>query len=77
MDVEAGRKLFNYHGVLVKGYLDGYYFNMKHNDDVVGFLLGFPDVSAALQRANGKLLPFGIFDLLINFRRQHLIAGYT
>ena len=47
---------------------------ITHNDDVVGFLLGFPDVSAALQRANGKLLPFGIFDLLINMKRTNWIA---
>jgi len=47
---------------------------ITHKDDVVGFLLGFPDVSAALQRANGKLLPFGIFDLLINMRRTNWIA---
>ena len=37
-------------------------------DDVVGFLLAFPDVSAALQRARGKLLPFGIFYLLREMR---------
>jgi hypothetical protein len=47
---------------------------ITHENDVVGFLLGFPDVSAALQRANGKLLPFGIFDLLINMRRTNWIA---
>lgn len=47
---------------------------ITYKDDVVGFLLGFPDVSAALQRANGKLLPFGIFDLLINMRRTNWIA---
>ena len=47
---------------------------ITHDDDVVGFLLGFPDVSAALQRANGKLLPLGIFDLLINMRRTNWIA---
>ena len=47
---------------------------ITHNDDVVGFLLGFPDVSSALQRAKGKLLPLGIFDLLINMRRTNWIA---
>jgi GNAT superfamily N-acetyltransferase len=47
---------------------------ITHDDDVVGFLLGFPDVSAALQRANGKLLPLGIFDLLINMRRTNWIS---
>jgi len=47
---------------------------ITHDNDVVGFLLGFPDVSAALQRANGKLLPLGIFDLLINMRRTNWIS---
>jgi hypothetical protein len=42
--------------------------------NVVGFLFGFPDVSAALQRANGKLFPFGIFDLLLEMRRTKWIA---
>lgn len=40
----------------------------------VGFLFGFPDVSAALQRAKGKLFPFGIFDLLLEMRRTKWIA---
>jgi hypothetical protein len=45
-----------------------------NKEDVVGFLFGFPDVSAALQRANGNLLPFGIFDLLLEMRRTKWIA---
>jgi GNAT superfamily N-acetyltransferase len=45
-----------------------------HGDDVVGFLLGFPDVSAALQRARGHLFPFGIIDLLLEMRRTKWIA---
>jgi len=40
----------------------------------VGFLFGFPDVSTALQRAQGKLLPFGIFDLLLEMRKTKWIA---
>jgi GNAT superfamily N-acetyltransferase len=45
-----------------------------HDDDVVGFLFGFPDVSAALQRSKGRLLPFGIIDLLLEMRRTNWIA---
>lgn len=37
---------------------------ITHEDDVVGFLFGFPDISKGLQRSNGRLLPFGIFHLL-------------
>ncbi|MEN6393730.1 MAG: hypothetical protein ABFD53_07980 [Anaerolineaceae bacterium] len=40
----------------------------------VGFLFGFPDVSAAMQRARGKLLPFGIFDILLEMRRTNWLA---
>ena len=45
-----------------------------HEEDVVGFLLAFPDVSAALQRAKGRLFPFAIFDLLLEMRRTNWVA---
>ena len=47
---------------------------IAHDDEAVGFLFGFPDLSRALQRANGRLLPFGIFDLLLEMRRTKWIA---
>jgi hypothetical protein len=47
---------------------------ITHGDDVVGFLFGFPDVSAALQRAQGHLLPRGILDLLLEMRRTKWVA---
>jgi hypothetical protein len=47
---------------------------ITHGEDVVGFLLGFPDVSAAFQRAKGRLLPFGLIDLLLEMRRTDTIA---
>jgi hypothetical protein len=47
---------------------------MTYKDDVVGFALGFPDVSAALQRAKGHLLPFGILDLMLEMRRTKWIS---
>jgi len=34
-------------------------FVIDANDDVVGFGLGLPDLSKALKKANGSLLPFG------------------
>jgi len=43
-------------------------------EKVVGFLFGFADVSAALQRARGHLFPFGLIDLLIEMRRAKWIA---
>jgi hypothetical protein len=45
-----------------------------HDEDVVGFLFAFPDISAALQRAGGHLLPFGLPDLLVEMRRTKWVA---
>jgi hypothetical protein len=42
---------------------------IAHKDEAIGFLFGFRDVSAAIQRNKGKLLPFGIFDLLLEMQR--------
>jgi hypothetical protein len=47
---------------------------ITHEDRVVGFLFGFPDVSAAIQRSGGRLFPFGLIDLLIEFRRTKWIS---
>jgi hypothetical protein len=41
---------------------------------VVGFLLAFPDVSAALQRSNGRLTPWGVSRLLLERRRTRSVA---
>lgn len=48
---------------------------IMHKDEIVGFLFAFPDVSAALQRAKGRLFPFGIVDLLLEMKRTKTIAG--
>jgi len=45
-----------------------------HEQDIVGFVLGFPDISAAMQRIKGKLLPFGIVDILLEMRRTDWIS---
>jgi hypothetical protein len=46
-----------------------------HKDEIVGFLFAFPDVSAALQRAKGRLLPFGLVDILLEMKRTKTISG--
>jgi hypothetical protein len=46
-----------------------------HKDDIVGFLFAFPDVSAALQRAKGRLLPFGLIDILLAMKRTKTVSG--
>ena len=48
---------------------------IAHEEDVVGFAFGWPDISAAMQRSKGKLLPFGIIDLLLEMRRTKFMAG--
>ncbi|CAG0929480.1 Protein YghO [Thermoflexales bacterium] len=45
-----------------------------HNDQVVGFLFGFHDVSAGLQRAGGRLFPFGLLHILRELRRTKWAA---
>ncbi len=38
-------------------------------EQIAGFLFGFPDLSAALQRSRGRITPWGIIDLLLEYRR--------
>lgn len=43
-------------------------------DEVVGFLFAFPDVSRALQKARGRLLPFGWWYLMRDFKRTDWVS---
>ena len=47
---------------------------ITHGDEVVGFLFAFHDVSGAMQRAKGKLFPFGLIDILMEMRRTNTVA---
>lgn len=47
---------------------------ITHEQDVVGFLFAFHDVSAALQRARGRIFPFGLLDLLMEMRRTNTVS---
>ena len=47
---------------------------ITHENDVIGFVLGFPDISAAMQRIKGRLLPFGLIDLLREMRRTNCVS---
>ncbi len=44
------------------------------SDEVMGFLLGFPDISPAIQRAKGHLYPWNILDMLWSLRRARTIS---
>jgi len=48
---------------------------IMHDEDIVGFLFAFPDVSAALQRAKGRLFPFGIVDILLEMKRTKIVSA--
>lgn len=45
-----------------------------HKDDIVGFLFGFADVSAALQRAKGNINPLMIADVLLEVKRTKWVS---
>lgn len=47
---------------------------ITHGEDVVGFLFAFYDVSAAMQRAKGRLFPFGLVDILLEMRRTQTVS---
>ena len=47
---------------------------ITYNDEIVGFLLAFPDISAALQRHHGKITPLGILDMLIELKKTKWVA---
>ncbi len=47
---------------------------ITHGEDVAGFLFAFYDVSAAMQRAKGRLFPFGLVDILLEMRRTQTVS---
>ena len=42
---------------------------ITYKDKVAGFLLGFRDISASMQRNGGRITPWGIVDMLFESRR--------
>jgi hypothetical protein len=47
---------------------------IMHDETIVGFVFAFPDISAALQRARGRLLPFGLLDMLWELKRTKWLS---
>ncbi len=47
---------------------------ITRKDDIVGFMAGFYDVSAAMQRHGGHLYPWAIADLLLDMRKTDWIS---
>ncbi len=42
---------------------------IRKDGQLIGFLLAYPDISAAVQRSRGRLFPFGWLDMLLEIRR--------
>ncbi len=49
-------------------------FITNEKQEIVGFLITFPDLSAAMQRHNGYLTPALILDLLLEIRRTKKVT---
>ena len=47
---------------------------ITYEEKLVGFLLAFPDISASLQRHNGKLTPLSIIDMLLDLKKTKWVA---
>ena len=47
---------------------------LLYQGTIVGFLFGFPDLSAAIQRSRGRITPWGIVDLLLEYRRTNWLV---
>jgi hypothetical protein len=47
---------------------------ITHEDEVVGFLFSFKDISKALQRNKGRMFPFGFLHILWELRRTEWIS---
>ncbi len=46
---------------------------MKGDDKAIGFLLAYPDISAAVQKSHGRMFPFGWLRMLIELHRTKWI----
>lgn len=45
-----------------------------HKEEVIGFLLAFPDISSALQRQGGRITPWGIVDMMLEMKRTKWVS---
>jgi ribosomal protein S18 acetylase RimI-like enzyme len=49
---------------------------LDRNDKVAGFVIGMPSLSRALQKARGRLFPFGFIHILLAMRKPKYIDLY-
>lgn len=45
-----------------------------HKERIVGFLFAFPDVSAALQRHDGRITPWALVDIFLEMKRTKWVS---
>ena len=50
-----------------------YVYFVKTDDEIVGFILAVPSLSEAMQKANGKLFPFGFYHIKKAIRNPEVI----
>ncbi len=50
-----------------------YVYFIKKDEEIIGFMLAVPSLSEALQKANGKLFPFGFFHIKKAIKHPHVI----
>ncbi len=50
-----------------------YVYFVKKDDELIGFMLAVPSLSVAMQKANGKLFPFGFYHIKKAIRHPHVI----
>ncbi|TFG94505.1 MAG: hypothetical protein E4H13_14770 [Calditrichales bacterium] len=46
---------------------------LMKEEQLIGFLLAYPDISAAVQRNRGRLFPFGWLDILLEMKRTRWV----
>jgi hypothetical protein len=49
---------------------------VDENDVMIGFIITMPNLSKAMQKANGKLLPFGLFHILRAMKKNDVLDFY-
>ena len=47
---------------------------IMHENDIIGFLFIFPDISAAMQRHGGHLYPWALLDFMLEMKRTKWIS---
>jgi hypothetical protein len=47
---------------------------ITYNDEVVGFMFAFPDISAAMKRQGGRLTPWALVDFMLELRKAKFVS---